>query len=55
MKIPDLFIANCNLENKSLILWLTPHHSDEVRVPKTDRHELLLRDVALVIYVNLAE
>ena len=38
-----------------LVLWLTPHDSDEVRVPQTDRHELLLRDVALVIDINLAE
>ena len=40
---------------KNLILCLTSHDSDEVRVPKTDCHELLLCDVALVIDVNLAE
>ena len=50
-KKPFYFIKN----NKSLIVCLTPHHSDEVRVPETDCHELLLRDVALVIDVNLAE
>ena len=41
--------------NRSLILCVTPHDSDEVRVPEADSHELLLRDVTLVIDINLAE